>query len=238
MPVGADAHRGGAPVSVGGDDAHRGKLGQARRLKRPVCETEPPSREPPPEACETVAGETAAAAAADAPRRRAALDRDQFEILIIREWTKTLKGPYDWADWPLARYTFAPGFLAALEQQRGLSATTLARTCAMVACGRAERLRSIDPRPRLDAEGNPLSRVDGAKAWSCHLRRDALAGARLDYWVLPGAGRIEFEAVVAAGRAARGATPEDGVAECATNDAAGGPTTDASTSSQDRSWHG
>lgn len=230
VPVGVDAHRAKVPAPADGEEAHRAKLAPARRHKRPACETELPGRETPQEAPEVGAGD-AVPSTEPASRRRGGVDRDQFETLIIREWTKTLKGPYDWADWPLARYTFAAGFLDAFEQQRGLSAVALARACAMVACGRAERLRSIDPRPRLDADGSPLSRPDGATAWCCNLRRDALAGHQLHYWVSP-IGRIEFETVTAPDKSAEEAVTAPG------EGTEGTVTVDVSATTQDRPWRG
>jgi hypothetical protein len=200
LPVGIEGHRTGGPAPTDGEETHRAKLAHARRQKRPACETELPARDTPEGAEELDTG--SATPNADAvTQRRPVLDRELFETLIVRAWTKTLKGPYDWADWPLARYTFEDGLLDAVEEHRGLSATALARACAMVACGRAARLRSMDPQPRLDPDGSPLTRADGAAAWRCNLRRDALVGPQLHYWICPG-GRIEFDAVTALGESA------------------------------------
>jgi hypothetical protein len=132
--------------------------------------------------------------------RQTALDGEAFDVLIVQQWTKTLRGPYDWGDWPLARYTLGAGVLSAVERYAGTSVQCtgsavehLAWVCAMVACGRASRLRSIEARPR-DGEEQQQVRADGARAWCCSLERDALDGPRLDYWIHP-SGLVEFESV-------------------------------------------
>jgi hypothetical protein len=155
--------------------------------------------------------------------RHAALDREALEILIVQQWTKTLRGPYDWGDWPLARYTLGEGVVSTAERYAGSSARCassaverLAWVCAMIACGRAPRLRSIQARPccaecgeacldgpcesRSAAPGDAqLVRADGASAWCCNLERDAIDGPQLRYWVHP-SGSIEFDAVCGGGR--------------------------------------
>jgi hypothetical protein len=130
--------------------------------------------------------------------RQAVLDHEAFDILIVQQWTKTLRGPYDWGDWPLARYTLGAGVLSAAERYAGASVQCtgsavehLAWVCAMVACGRASRLRSIEARPRGEQQ---LVRADGALAWCCSLERDALDGPQLHYWIHP-SGLVEFESV-------------------------------------------
>jgi hypothetical protein len=152
------------------------------------------------------------------PRRGAvrerALDREALDVLIVQQWTKTLRGPYDWGDWPLARYTLGAGVLSAAERFASGSARCtssavehLAWVCAMVACGRAPRLRSIEPRPcgadeqqLVGADGaheqheQQLLRADGARAWRCNLERDVLDGPQLHYWIHP-SGLVEFESV-------------------------------------------
>jgi hypothetical protein len=150
--------------------------------------------------------------------RHATLDREALEILIVQQWTKTLRGPYDWGDWPLARYTLGEGVINAAERYAGTAARCtnsaverLAWVCAMIACGRASRLHSIKALPRgvdcgeahpdglceprcTGADGPQLIRADGALAWRCNLERDAVDGPQLHYWVHP-SGSIEFEAV-------------------------------------------
>jgi hypothetical protein len=128
------------------------------------------------------------------------LDREALDVLIVQQWTKTLRGPYDWGDWPLARYTLGAGVLSAAERYASGSTSCtssavdrLAWVCAMVACGRAPRLRSIELHPRGDGE-QQLVRADGARAWRCNLERDALEGPQLHYWIHP-SGLVEFESV-------------------------------------------
>jgi hypothetical protein len=139
------------------------------------------------------------------PRRggvyQTGLDREAFDVLIVQQWTKTLRGPYDWGDWPLARYTLGAEVLSAVERYASGSARCtssavdrLAWVCAMVACGRAQRLRSIQARPRGGEQ--QLVRADGACAWRCNLEREALDGPQLHYWIHP-SGLVEFEAVSA-----------------------------------------
>ncbi len=199
-------------VAVGGEESGAG----VARGRRPACGPD---------------AEVASGFEDDGPHprrgaaRHAALDREALEILIVQQWTKTLRGPYDWGDWPLARYTLGEGILSAAERYAGSSARCtnsaverLAWVCAMVACGRAPRLRSIQPRPRsVDygevrpagateaTEARPASvrdvqlvRADGALAWCCNLERDAVDGPQLHYWIHP-SGSIEFEAVCGPG---------------------------------------
>jgi hypothetical protein len=155
---------------------------------------------------------------------RSALDLEALDTLIVQQWTKTLRGPYDWAEWPLARYVLRPGVLRARERHASVplrcaspAATRLAWVCAMVACGRAAGLRGLDPRPlrgeagagagaasaeaeasaSAEAEASAeLVRADGARGWCCNLERDAPQGPQLRYWVHP-TGLIEFEDVLA-----------------------------------------
>lgn len=133
--------------------------------------------------------------------RGAALDREALEVLIVQQWTKMLKEPYDWAEWPLARYTLSAdvvgwvrGTARATVHCDHPDALRLAWACAMVACGRAERLRSLDPTPLVDGAGGELVRADGARGWRCNVRRDAPEGPQLRYWVHP-SGLVEFDAV-------------------------------------------
>lgn len=138
--------------------------------------------------------------------RGAALDREALEVLIVQQWTKMLRDPYDWAEWPLARYTLSTDVV---DSVRGAARATvhcthpgaerLAWVCAMVACGRAPRLRSIDPSPLLDATGEELVREDGARGWRCNVKRDAPDGPQLRYWVHP-TGLVEFDAVCREGQ--------------------------------------
>jgi hypothetical protein len=151
-------------------------------------------------------GESVPAAGAQPRRSRGRTDLPDMEpldILIVQQWTKSLKGPYDWGDWPLARYTIGPGVLQAVEQRASGSARRaspavrqLAWACAMVACGRAQRLRSLDPRPLRDDSEEQLVRPDGAVAWHCNLERDTPEGPQLHYWIHP-SGRVEFDTVLA-----------------------------------------
>jgi hypothetical protein len=132
--------------------------------------------------------------------RDGALDHDAFDILIVQQWTKMLKEPYDWAEWPLARYTLGADVVRALQGPASATvrcthpeARRLAWVCAMVACGRAPRLRSLDPSPLLSGE-EQLIRADGARGWRCSIKRDAPDGPQLRYWVHP-SGLVEFDAV-------------------------------------------
>ena len=133
--------------------------------------------------------------------RSAALDREALEVLIVQQWTQMLKDPYDWAEWPLARYTLSAdvvgsvrGAARATVQCTYPGAEQLAWVCAMVACGRAPRLRSLDPSPLCDATGAELVRGDGARGWRCNVKRDTPDGPQLRYWIHP-TGLVEFDAV-------------------------------------------
>jgi hypothetical protein len=135
-----------------------------------------------------------------ADTRVGTLDLQALDILIVQQWTKTLRGPYDWGDWPLARYTLGAGVLrmaqpaSASVRCASPAATRVAWVCAMVACGRAARLRSLDPRPLLGAGDEQLVRPDGACGWRCNLERDVPGGPQLYYWIHP-SGLVEFETI-------------------------------------------
>ena len=113
-----------------------------------------------------------------------------------------MKGPYDWGDWPLARYTIGVGVLRAAERRGSTSvrctssaANQLAWACAMIACGRAPRLGSLEPNPLLRGDGQgQVVRSDGARGWCCNLGRDTPDGTQLRYWIHP-SGLIEFDTV-------------------------------------------
>ncbi|HEY3830283.1 MAG TPA: hypothetical protein VGL57_13905 [Solirubrobacteraceae bacterium] len=151
---------------------------------------------------EPAAGEDSGAQPRRPGSRKAVLDMEALDILIVQQWTKTLRGPYDWGDWPLARYTLGADVLRVAEAQPGPSVRCasstvdqLAWACAMVACGRAPRLRSLDPKPLLGAQdGQQLVRADGACGWRCNLLRDTAEGPQLHYWIHP-SGLVEFQKV-------------------------------------------
>lgn len=135
--------------------------------------------------------------------RDGALDREALDVLIVQQWTKILKDPYDWAEWPLARYTLgenvvraAGGLASGTVRCAHPEARRLAWACAMVACGRAQRLRSLDPSPlsETSAGAEQLVRPDGARGWRCNVKRGAPDGPQLRYWVHP-SGLVEFDAV-------------------------------------------
>ncbi len=136
--------------------------------------------------------------------RSAAPDIEMLETLIVQQWTKTLQGPFDWGEWPLARYRLGDGVVRAAADRGAFArcsstggAERLAWVCAMVACGRAERIGSLDPSPLCNQlDGVQIVRADGARGWRCNIERDAPRGSKLHYWVYP-SGLIEFNAVLA-----------------------------------------
>lgn len=151
-----------------------------------------------------VAQQEGASRARRTDTRNAALDREALDTMIVQQWTKMLREPYDWAEWPLARYTLGDDVVHSVQGTARATvscthpgALRLAWVCAMVASGRAQRLRSLETAtltdPASDGE-KPLVRSDGACAWRCNLRRSAPEGPQLYYWVHP-SGLIEFEAV-------------------------------------------
>lgn len=134
--------------------------------------------------------------------RKAVLDLEALDTLIVQQWTKTLRGPYDWGDWPLARYELGVEVVRVAESRAssslrcaGSTVDQLAWVCAMVACGRATRLRSIDPTQLTDSEGEQVVRADGARGWRCNLLRDTSEGPQLHYWIHP-SGLVEFETII------------------------------------------
>lgn len=120
-----------------------------------------------------------------------------LHLLVVKSWTDTLTGEFDWSHYPLATVTFSEGFVRDLERRRA-PLERVAWVCAMVACGKATTLSGIAPRPLLaGSSSKPGSsqqvREDDAKGWRCNLKRNAAGGARIHYWVHP-TGRIEFDA--------------------------------------------
>ncbi len=206
------AHRNASRAGqTGGEDKHRP---QTRAAKQPPAGGEisaatrvAPSRRRP--ACgpdgEPAGGiEDGGGQPRRTGSRKGALDLLPLDILIVQQWTKTLKGPYDWGDWPLARYKLGTGVLHAAERYASTSARCaspaadqLAWVCAMVACGRAPRLRSLDPQPLLGSSGEQqVVRSDGSRGWRCNVERDTPDGPQLHYWIHP-SGLVEFDTVAA-----------------------------------------
>jgi hypothetical protein len=194
------------PGRTGGGDGHREGVRAAKRVPaggdRPAARIVPVRRPACGPDGEPAGGLDDGGGAH--PRRPGtrlpALDLEALDTLIVQQWTKTLRGPYDWGDWPLARYTLGAGVLDAAQRDASAAVKCtkstvvhLAWVCAMVACGRASRLRSLDPRPLPGPGAQQLVRADGARGWHCNLQRTA-AGAQLRYWVHP-SGSIEFETV-------------------------------------------
>jgi hypothetical protein len=136
------------------------------------------------------------------------LDAASFDMLIVRQWTKTLQGPFDWGEWPLAPYLLGVGVVRAAADRGAFArcasssrAERLAWVCAMVACGRAARICGIDPSPMCEqSDGAQVVRADGALGWCCNVERNSPGGPKLHYWTHT-SGLIEFEAVAAHGDA-------------------------------------
>ena len=126
-----------------------------------------------------------------------------LHVLIVQQWTETLTGPFDWADWPLDQYVFREAFYERLELR---NLNDVAWVCAMVACRLAPELCTLDVQPRPAAPGGQLEREDGAKGYRCTIVAGRSAGSRLDLRRLP-SGVIEFETFTAA-RAARHTSDE------------------------------
>jgi hypothetical protein len=118
---------------------------------------------------------------------------ERLHVLIVQQWTQTLRSPCDWAEWPLVSYSFSDGFMTSLRRQTNPPLGRIAWVCAMVACGLAPKLEGIAPRPLLAGRGGKqVVREDGAKGWRCNLRRNSHGGLRLHYWAYS-SGRIEFD---------------------------------------------
>lgn len=118
-----------------------------------------------------------------------------LSVLIVRQWAETLTDEFDWADWPLARYSFSEAFLSGLERQADLE--TVAWVCAMVACGLADEFDELSlQRRRHRPAGVELIRHDAAHGYRCSVLSGRGAGSHLDFWRMP-LGAVEFERFMA-----------------------------------------
>jgi hypothetical protein len=127
------------------------------------------------------------------------MDSEQtLHIAITSEWLDALTAA-DRQAHPLGSYVFGPRFLTSVQDNRTVaSLDRVARRCAMVACGLAEQLASLEPHPlknvpQAGGRHHKNEREDGARGWICRLRAGAGAN-RLVYWTHPG-GRVEFDSV-------------------------------------------
>lgn len=120
---------------------------------------------------------------------------EELYLLIARQWLRAFL-PVDRRAHPLRAHVLLPEFIAALQSHPDIQHERLAWTCAMIACGYAERLRSIAPQPvaRASAASHPPSE-DEAKTCSCKLAQDGPGdGYRLMYRVCAD-GTVEFAEV-------------------------------------------
>jgi hypothetical protein len=129
----------------------------------------------------------------------AGMDSEEgMHFAIFCEWLRALTAA-DRRNHPLGEYVFGPRFLASVHDTHVVAPPgRVAFACAMLACGRAERLASLAPRPLPgSAQGagrrHKNEREDDARGWICQL--GGKAGAkRLIYWTHPG-GRIELDSI-------------------------------------------
>lgn len=126
---------------------------------------------------------------------RDASREDRLRWLIFREWMRL--APNDRGGRPLT-YVFGPAFVESAEQHAAtVSETSLARTCAAIACGVGAQRVELHPTPGATQDGrcSHLTRKDGAKAWEARLPAtapsQALCQFRLLYWARR-AGCVEF----------------------------------------------
>jgi hypothetical protein len=108
---------------------------------------------------------------------------EQLHVLMVREWLEGLTVE-DRRQHPL-RYVLSQQFVQAVESQPQLRIERVAWVCAMVACGYAAKLASLEPHQMLSgAQGSPqIERADGAKAWRCRAVGAMDGGPRLHYWL-------------------------------------------------------
>jgi hypothetical protein len=116
---------------------------------------------------------------------------EELHVSIVKQWVQTLKGPYDWGEWPIQRYVVSDKFLRSLA---GQSLDEVAWVCAMVASGLPRGSDTLAVERRVSETGSrTLVRADGAEGWSCTQSREGRAPVLLDFWVLE-SGVIEFDA--------------------------------------------
>jgi hypothetical protein len=123
---------------------------------------------------------------------------ETMHLAITCEWLRALT-PTDRQRHPLGPYVFGPRFLHTVHENRTVaSVDRIGRACAMIACGRAERLPGLEPHPlknvpQAGGRHHKNERGDGARGWVGRLRTGSGAN-RLVYWTHPG-GRIVFDSV-------------------------------------------
>jgi hypothetical protein len=126
-------------------------------------------------------------------------DEESMHFSIFTEWLHGLTAA-DRESHPLGEYVFGPRFLAAVQANRTAAPMNrVARVCAMIACGRVERLAGLEAHPLpagavQTGKRHKNEREDGAKGWLCKLGAGPRA-KRVVYWTHPGR-RVEFDSVL------------------------------------------
>lgn len=113
-------------------------------------------------------------------------------LLIARQWLRAFL-PVDRRAHPLGAHILLPEFVAALQRHPEIQHERVAWTCAMVACGYAERLPGVAPQriARAAAASHSCSE-DEAETWSCRLGQDGLGDGYGLIYRLCADGTVEF----------------------------------------------
>ncbi len=100
-----------------------------------------------------------------------------LDTLISLHWSEIVNERYDWAKWPLARWTFDEGFMATVSRLPHERLAGIAWVCAMIACGRAESDRDL-----AHSQIDTPCPADGTR-WSCVVASNAplAPNARVEY---------------------------------------------------------
>lgn len=115
-------------------------------------------------------GTAALASDGEPPSRVGAAARERLDELIVLSWTRTLREPYDWGDWPLVQWTCSKELVEALRGYDRAAVRRVAWVCAMIACGRAGEqgieLRALAGGGAGEGVGRAVADV---VAWHCQI---------------------------------------------------------------------
>ena len=123
--------------------------------------------------------------ASSEPDETEARGDDRFYTAILEAWLRDNPSAHDRSTTPLRPFVLGPAFAKSVAGL-GIELRRVARVCAWVLDGRAEKLRSLAVHKlRTGSGGEDPQRVraDGAAAWRVNLKVNTPGAPRLHYWV-------------------------------------------------------